>query len=328
MEQEVLTLHNFDGTNIQIPKRIGKYEIDFLIGRGGYSYVFQGRDIKNTISVALKFVSREYLTDPRFMENIEKEQRIYSRLSHPGIAKYLDTIYLDDYIVIVQELLVGGTLSSMPLSRTSLISDSIILRWGKELLETIAYLHSHGIAHCDIKPENIGFDQYSHVKLIDFGLCTDHLREKTYKCGTPYFSAPEVFLPESHDDFKADIWSYGITMYFLRTGEFPFENHDLNKFMRKITHPGYIKIKCDGPVRKLVEMCLEFDPHQRKSAQEILKTNIFDGAEVLFESISQKRSIRVSLSTKLTPSKRRASIVIPHSVSRALTRTNSSIPVF
>ena len=98
---------------IEIPKRIGVYEIQYPLGEGGSSIVFFARNIQTFETYAVKFVSRESLNNIAFLENFEKELRIFSRINHKNIAKYYETIYTPDFIIIVQEALTGGTLATV-----------------------------------------------------------------------------------------------------------------------------------------------------------------------------------------------------------------------
>ena len=259
---------------------VGNYEIEFTIGRGGNSMVYQGRNIKTNEYVALKFINREKLSDIFFLENIEKELRIFERLSHPGITKYIETIYLDDYIVIVQELLTGGTLGNLSQFSLNTVDPQLVLKWAKEILETIRYLHFNGISHCDIKPTNIGFDRFHHTKLFDFGLSSEtKTSSRTFKCGTPMYAAPEVYSTAVHDEFKADIWSYGVTIHVMATNTFPFHAHDEESFIANMKKPNFINIKCTGALRELMEMTLQVDPEKRLSAEAILQSHIFKDVE-------------------------------------------------
>ena len=84
----------------KFPKRVGNYIAHYIIGKGAFSYVFAGVNTKTNQSCALKFVERKQLENKLKLMNFEREQRIFQRLSHQGIAKYIETIYLEDYIVI------------------------------------------------------------------------------------------------------------------------------------------------------------------------------------------------------------------------------------
>ena len=260
---------------VEIPKRVGVYEIQYPLGEGGSSIVFFARNIQTFENYALKFVSRQSLNNIAFLENFEKELRIFSRINHKNIAKYYETIYTPDFIIIVQEALTGGTLATVSNFNAFHSAQETYLRWAKEILEAICYLHSIGISHGDIKPENIGFDAYNHPKLFDFGLSSDHTRTKTYKCGTPMYSAPEVFRTGQHDDFKADIWSYGVTMHYILTRSLPFKMDSIKSFLKHSNDPDFLSIKVTGVFKDLMAMTLAINPKDRLSAAEILKSPIF-----------------------------------------------------
>ena len=303
---------------MKIPPIVGMYDVQYPIGRGGYSWVFQGRHMRTHELVALKFVSRDALSDICFLENFEKELRIFERIKHKGITKHYETIYLEKYIVIVQELLPSGTLSNS-IKPYNMLHDDVILRWAREILETIEYLHENGISHCDIKPDNIGLDMYYHAKIFDFGLCSDQTRVKQHKCGTPLYAAPEVFTEEDHDDFMADIWSYGVTIHYIATGAFPFFADDLKSFVRAMRKPNFIQNRCTGALGQLINACLKLNPKERMSAKELLKTHIFDCAEKSTDELESNLLLSESRSNSLykKPAKPKL-IVVPK------TRTISS----
>ena len=308
----------------KFPLTAGMYEVQYPIGKGGYSWVFQGRHMRTREIVALKFVSRDGLSDITFLENFEKELRIFERIKHKGITKHIETIYLEKYIVIVQELLPSGTLMNA-VKPYSMLHDDVILRWAREILETIQYLHENGISHCDIKPENIGLDINYHAKMFDFGLCSDQTRVKQQKCGTPLFAAPEIFTQEEHDDFKADIWSYGVTIHYIATGAFPFLADDLKSFVRSIRKPNFIQNRCTGPLGQLVNACLQLNPNNRMTAKEILGTHIFDTAEKCSDEIEQNISLAESRSKSLY--KKPAKVIIVPKVRTISSRIRPSFSI-
>ena len=263
----------------EIPARIKQYEIKYIVGAGASGAVFCALDTKTAQTYAAKFVPREYLKDKIEMQHFESELRVFERLDHPNIAKYKETIYLDNYIVIFMEMLFGGTLNQFMASAPH-VSESVLLRIAKEICSALYYLHERGISHRDIKPENIAFDAQMHAKIIDFGLCIQSKEKSSIACGTPFYISPEVIYESSYDGTKADMWAFGITMYKFATGRFPFKDMTPKKFLEVLWDiQNYIKIDIGGDLGKVIRACLVVDPKERATAKQLLLSNLFDSAE-------------------------------------------------
>ena len=269
-----------------IPNKIGPYKVFHKIGTGSFSTVYQGCDTRDNKPVAMKFVERKKLSDHKVLSSMESELRIAQRISHKSIVKIYDTIFLEDYIILVMESLRCGTLTSFKLYTFVSISDATYLRWGKEILEGLEYLHERKISHHDIKPDNIGFDDDMHAKIFDFGLCEEcMLKKKSCRktCGTPLFIAPEILSNKEYDGDKADIWSFGVTFHYMVTGELPFnEISDDESFDDYITNiKRSITNKCKGIMKDIVDFALNIDPRKRPSAHDFLSSGLFSKAERL-----------------------------------------------
>ena len=171
-----------------------------------------------------------------------KEIQVLKELEHPNIIK-IHEYYIDNkYHYIITELLNGGELydSIVKVQRFNERKAAHIMR---QILSALNYLHSKGIVHRDIKPENIlvekadtnselGDDFESlNIKLIDFGasIFFKENQKLTVKIGSPYYIAPEV-LNRNYDE-KCDIWSSGVVLYVMLTGNFPFIGNTSQKLL-------------------------------------------------------------------------------------------------
>lgn len=266
---------------------IKPYVANYLIAKGSYATVYHGTNTRSKQPVVLKVVERRSFRSIDTMLCVEKEQRVLESFKHKNIVKYIETIYTATNVIIVTEYLSSGTLAQVMLFNRSYISDETILRWGKEILEGLNYIHSLGISHRDIKPENIGFDDDMVAKIIDFGLCYDSSLEKNAKtcyeaCGTPFYFAPEEITDNKYDGTKADIWSFGVTFHYLCTCMMPFEIRNAKEYMQKIGSIGsFISNKCTGVFKAIVDMALKVDPEDRYTAKMMLDSKVFDKAEKL-----------------------------------------------
>ena len=262
-----------------VPQHIKNYDLEFVIARGGSSFVYQALNRKTNERVAMKFINRSIFKDKYNLENAEKELRVLEWINHPNIAKHIETIYLPEYIVIVEELLVSGTLSGFVNTYHRCVSQDVYLRWAKQICQALKYLHSKGISHRDIKPANIGLDIDMKAKLLDFNLCLENSKFSTNACGTPLFVAPDVFMNDSYDAQASDMWALGVTLHVVATGEFPFKNLNFETFFDDIVKPGFVENKCDGPLGKLIDKLLKYNPKERPTAEEVLNMNIFPEEE-------------------------------------------------
>ena len=281
--------------NFKLPFTLKNYTVNFNLGFGAFSSVLQGINNKTKKQVAIKAISRSIFSDEGNLINLEKELRIFERINHESIAQYYETIFTDEYIFVVMELLPNGTLSNIIREGLNFISEYTLIRWAKEILEALQYLHERNIAHRDLKPDNIAFDNEMQAKLIDFGLSTEFHGQKrsTTPCGTPYFTAPEVILSESYDATKADIWSFGMTLYVLLNRRFPFEEMSPRKYFSQLKDlDSLLDHSYTGLLSRVLYKALCTDPNKRSSAADLLKDPVFAKAEdISFLRTSAKKAI-------------------------------------
>ena len=286
----------FPGTT-DIPRKIKQYELLYVIGSGSFATVFQARNVKTNQNVALKFVSRNIFGDSVNLLNFEKELRLFGRLDHPNIAKSYETIFIDNYIIIVMEFLCGGKLTHYITGHDTDIKQTTLIRWTKEILEALNYIHTRGIVHRDIKPDNIVFDGEMRAKLVDFGLSTEFGPKRcSTPCGTPFYIAPEVVTQKEYDGPKADIWSFGITLFLLVNKTFPFPEMSQTQYLNNLYQlPKLMKKPTESCLSTVINKCLVINPEERPTAAQLLKEPIFGYAETIVPFPS-KKSIPLSKS--------------------------------
>lgn len=201
---------------------IDHYHLDWLVARGGTAWVFRATDLATGVPVALKVPhSRRRF---QFPDAFAAERRIAQSLNHPGIARILPSGG-GSQPYTVMEWVDGVLLRDLVEDRDNL-SIERSLEIAIKLCDVVAYLHERGIAHLDLKPDNIFIGEYDRVKLIDFDLARevkrrfpDFLFRK--RAGTPDYASPEQVRGRA-GDFRSDVYSLGLIFYEMLTGDVPF----------------------------------------------------------------------------------------------------------
>jgi len=225
-------------------------------------------------------VLRKNLLDPKEMEMLKNEITILKDLDHPNIVKMYEFLEDEKRIYIVTEICKGGELFDEILNRSKFDeNDAAIVM--KQLLSAINYCHSKKIVHRDLKPENMLLEQdkdLEKIKIVDFGtsLVYDSGKKLEEKLGTAYYIAPEV-IKKSYNE-KCDLWSCGVIMYILISGEPPFNDPraDNDAIMKKVELGKYdiehgVWKSVSKEAKDLIKKLLTYDPAERISAEQALK---------------------------------------------------------
>ncbi len=201
---------------------------DHELGKGGCGVVVVGESKESHAQYAIKIVNKSTAERGR----LDRELKLLKDVDHANIVRLFSLYDLPTHMYFVMELCLGGHLGNL-LSRQS--AKCVDEDWGRklsrQLVSAVAHIHSRGIAHRDIKLQNILIDncndRTAQLKLIDFGYGSRYigaLPMKT-KCGTPYTTAPEV-IRECYDE-RCDVWSMGVVIYIMLCGRRPFEALDI-----------------------------------------------------------------------------------------------------
>jgi serine/threonine protein kinase len=262
--------------------RLGPYEIERAIGVGGMGEVFRARDLRLNRPVAVKFLS-ERIADRSARQRFQQEARTASALNHPHILTVHDTGELDDRQYIVMEYVDGGTLHDWAGAQRGSWRQIVEMTIG--VADALAAAHAAGILHRDIKPANILVSSSGYAKLADFGLAK--LDEGSPGAGTiietratlpgtvvgtiPYMS-PEQTTGRPLDQ-RSDIFSFGIVLYELLSGQRPFRGASELEVLQAIAHRPHDRLSQTVPdaLKNIVDKALEKDPAERyQSMRELV----------------------------------------------------------
>src|ERR1039457_6925923 len=205
--------------------QLGHYRIDELVARSGMASIYRATDMRTGGSVAIKIPHPDMEADPVLFDRFNREIEIGKRLDHPGVMKVLDSGEPGE-VYMVMEWVEGRLLRKLPVENRRLPVDracAITIR----ICDALDYIHRNGVVHRDLKPENIMIDAEDRIKLIDFGIAGKAGSRRLTFCklsqiaGTSHYISPEQ-VKGKRGDGRSDIYSLGVILYEMLTGETPF----------------------------------------------------------------------------------------------------------
>jgi tRNA A-37 threonylcarbamoyl transferase component Bud32 len=240
--------------------RLGGYLIEREIGRGGMGIVYQGIQESLGRRVAIKVLYPKYADDKQFVARFNREAKSLANLNHPNIVSILDRGVEGGIFYFVMEFING--ISLRHLMAEGDISSKQALGIVPKICQALEYAHSQGVIHRDIKPENILIDKQGQVKIADFGLSRiirgdreeTRITRSNLVMGTVDYMAPEQRLDSKSVDHRADIYSLGVVLYELLTGELPLGRFD---------PPSKKNLEVDIRIDDVVLKVLDKDPDLR-----------------------------------------------------------------
>ena len=221
---------------MQLPHRVGKYELLECLG-GTSAQVYRARDCNLGRTVAFKILSESGLADRETKTRFLGEARLTGNLTHENVIAFYDYGEVEGCPFLVMEYLDGDSLRGQ--IREARAGDlRAKLAVARQIAGALAYVHSRGIIHRDVKPDNIRIDAVGRVKLVDFGIAKSDDLSVTgagFTVGTPYYMAPEQ-VRGWKPTHLVDIYAFGVLLYELVTGMRPFESQSVDEIFDLILH--------------------------------------------------------------------------------------------
>jgi tRNA A-37 threonylcarbamoyl transferase component Bud32 len=264
-----------------------KYEIVEEIGRGGVAVVYKGRHKVLHNDVAIKVLHQEFTHDPEFVKRFINGARNAARLKHPNIIPVFDVGEQQGQYYIAMEYLRGETLGER-IEKHGPFAEREIEEILGPIADALDYAHTNGIIHRDIKSPNIFIKEGGGAVLMDFDIAkatdlTQHLTLDGSVLGTPAYMSPEQARGESATA-KSDIYSLGVVMYEMATGELPFKGENTLSVLRQIAMdnpapPRDINPVVSAELQRIILWCMDKSPENRpESASAIFSKEARESA--------------------------------------------------
>lgn len=254
------------------------YEIIEKIGQGSFANVYKVKwDKYPDIEFAAKVIKFDSTGSQRKMSTSNNELMSLKSLDHENIIKIFNSFECGKEIVLIFEYCPNGTIQQKILKEGPL-DDVAFVHVASQLLGALYECHKHNLSHRDIKPANILIDEYQRVKLCDFGFANYSLDGELIEqfVGSLPYLPPEILLLKPHDPLKADIWSLGMTLYYLYTGKLPWPRRNKDEMIHYICN-GFVYFP-DGSnieICNMIRMMLVKDPLDRPSIGQLLSLPLF-----------------------------------------------------
>lgn len=258
----------------------GRYEIQELIGIGGMATVYKAHDIKNNRTVAIKILKDEFSRNGEFIRRFKNESKAIAVLSHPNIVKVYDVSFGDVMQYIVMEYIDGITLKEYLEQQKNKVDWKMAVYFTSQILKAMQHAHEKGIVHRDVKPQNMMLLQDGTIKVTDFGIArfsNTETRTMTDKAiGSVHYIAPEQARGDRTDG-KSDVYSIGVMLYEMLTGQLPFEAESavsvaIMQLQSNPKPPREINPEIPMGLEEIILRAMRKEPSQRyKSAEEMLK---------------------------------------------------------
>jgi serine/threonine-protein kinase len=253
-----------------MPDKIGRYEISGELGKGAMGVVYQAVDPNIGRQVALKTMRMDVLGAdmPDMLKRFQNEARAAGLLNHPNIVTIYDAGEEDGVFYIAMEFIPGKTLAHL-LAEVRVLSAEQLVNIGTQICAGLDYAHGKHVIHRDIKPPNIMIAPDGTVKIMDFGIAKAgaSMTAAGEVLGTPNYMSPEQVKGKELDG-RTDLFSTGVILYEMATGERPFSGQNVTTIIYKIIHetpapPRELDVTVHPGLSQVIAKCLAKDPEDR-----------------------------------------------------------------
>jgi serine/threonine protein kinase len=269
-------------------ENLDHYRIETLVSRGGMATLFRGIDTQSGDPVAIKIPHPELECDPLFFDRFHREADLGRKFNHPGVVKVLPQ-FDPSRVYMVMEWVEGRPLREILGEEKKLPAERAV-RIALGICDALVYIHNAGVIHRDLKPENIMVGPGDSVKLIDFGLAGEVAGRRltfahiTKSMGTPDYISPEQVKGKRGDE-RSDVYSLGIILYEMLTGQVPFSGpNPLVAMNQRLVNdpepPSHFDTEITPQLQEILWRALERDPRLRYPSAKHFGLDLRDPGQV------------------------------------------------
>jgi serine/threonine-protein kinase len=287
----------------------GRYRILRKLGAGGMANVYLAEDQELGRRVAIKILNEKHANDGQFIERFRREAKNAAALSHPNIVSIYDRGEAEGTYYIAMEYLDGRSLKELIVSRGP-APVNVALEYTRQMLAALRFAHRHGIVHRDIKPHNVLVDSEGRVKVTDFGIAragASQMTEAGSIVGTAQYLSPEQARGGVVDQ-RSDLYSLGVVLYELLTGETPFQGDTPVEIAMKHLStapepPSALRPDLPRELDMVVIRALAKDPEDRYQSAEEMDADL--------ERVSRGAPVAAATEDSATQVMRAAAVAVP-----------------
>ncbi|XP_055521429.1 testis-specific serine/threonine-protein kinase 4-like, partial [Leucoraja erinacea] len=224
------------------------YQLGRYLGKGAYAIVWEAYFKKWKTNVAVKVLLKEKAETEFLTKFLPREIQVWKMLKHPNLVSFYQSIETTNRVYIMLELAPGGEVMDR-IRMKGPCEEKQAGKWFEQLCQGMAYIHSHGVVHRDLKLENLLLDINDNVKISDFGFCkvasvdvggVQKMQLSETYCGIYAYVPPEVLQGTPYTPFLSDIWSMGVILFTLVTGKLPFDDSNLRRLLKQMLRPSHL----------------------------------------------------------------------------------------
>ena len=254
-------------------QQIPGFQIIDRLGAGAMATVYKAKQLSLDRIVAVKILPLKFTSNPQFVERFYAEGRAAAKLNHPNIVQAIDVGKAGEFHYFVMEYVDGKTVFDV-LTDKGRMSEKDALKVMIMVARALEHAHAQGFIHRDVKPKNIMLTKDGTAKLADMGLARavsdrEAAEQEAGKAfGTPYYISPEQIRGEVNVDYRADIYSFGATLYHMVTGQVPFDASSPSAVMHKhlkakLVPADQVNTSLSAGIAEVIEVCMAKDRERR-----------------------------------------------------------------